>query len=482
MEPESRELASLRAALNSSAAARKKAQERENAGGATAPTHASVSQGVVETVAASSASQSPSVSSAEGGAAPLVVATTRKPQSDPATIAPASGGNETQQTPAVKPQVARSVAARPATPAPRTVTVRSGDSLSLIFQREQLSSTDLANMMSSGKKARALKRLRPGQELEIVRGTGGTLEKLVHHVDITRALHVTRNGDKFSFEEISTPLEPKVATASGTVESSLYVAGQRAGITDRLIMGMVEIFGWDVDFALDIRAGDSFSVVYEELYKDGVKVRDGEILAAEFVNRGRALRAVRYEDPTGKVAFYSHDGLSMRKAFLRTPVEFARISSKFNLKRRHPILHKIRAHKGVDYAASRGTPIKATGDGKVVFAGRKRGYGNTVILQHGSEYTTLYGHMHRLRKGLKTGGRVEQGQIIGSVGSTGLATGPHLHYEFRVRNVHKDPLRVKLPKALPIAREYKGHFKSHTREVLAKLESVSAKLRVASAQ
>ncbi|MGI9331569.1 MAG: OapA family protein [Gammaproteobacteria bacterium] len=369
-----------------------------------------------------------------------------------------------------------------AAPRPRIVTVLNGDSLSLIFKRENLSATDLGNMMSAGKQARPLTKLRPGQKLEFVTGADGSLQKLVHHADITRALQVTREGDAFHFEEILTPLEVVTATASGTLESSLYEAGQRAGITDRLIMGMVEIFGWDVDFALDIRAGDSFTVVYEELLKDGTKVREGEILAAEFVNRGRVIRAVRYEDPKGRVAYFSDDGLSMRKAFLRTPVKFARISSRFNLKRRHPILHKIRAHRGVDYAASRGTSIKATGDGKVIFAGTKRGYGKTVIIQHGAEYTTLYGHMHRIGKGIKRGRRVEQGQIIGGVGSTGLATGPHLHYEFRVRGIHKDPLKVKLPKALPIAKEYKGHFKSNTREVLAQLENASAKLKVASSQ
>ena len=221
-----------------------------------------------------------------------------------------------------------------------------------------------------------------------------------------------------------------VATAAGVIDSSLFEAGQRVGLSDNLIMQMAEIFGWDVDFALDIRAGDRFALVFEEQFKDGEKIGEGPIIAAEFINLGRRIRAVRYVDPEGKTDYFSPDGRSMRKAFLRTPVNFARISSRFSFSRRHPILHKMRAHRGVDYAAPRGTAVKASGDGRVIFASRKGGYGRTIIIRHGSAYTTLYAHLARFSKGVRPGKRVEQGQVIGYVGSTGLATGPHLHYEY----------------------------------------------------
>ena len=244
-------------------------------------------------------------------------------------------------------------------------------------------------------------------------------------------------------------------------------------------MEMAEIFGWDIDFSLDIRAGDEFLVLYEELYENGDKVGDGNILAAEFINQKKSYRAVRYENPNGRVAYFAPDGLSMRKAFLRSPVKFGRVSSRFNLKRLHPVLHKIRAHRGVDYAAPRGTPIRASGDGKVIFVGRKGGYGRTVMLRHGSTYTTLYAHMNGYAKGVRSGRRVNQGQVIGYIGSSGLATGPHLHYEFRVRGVHRNPLTVKLPQAAPVPREHKHDFIEKTRSFVTQLD-VIAKVRLAS--
>ena len=233
---------------------------------------------------------------------------------------------------------------------------------------------------------------------------------------------------------------------------------------------MTDIFAWDVDFALDIRVGDRFALIFEEQFKGREKVGEGPIAAAEFMNRGRRIRAVRYIDSTGRSDYFSPDGRSMRKAFLRTPVNFTRISSRFNLKRRHPILHKLRAHRGVDYAAPRGTAVKASGDGKVIFAGRKGGYGRTVIVRHGSVYTTLYAHLSRFSKGIRSGKRVRQGQTIGYVGSTGLATGPHLHYEFRVRGAHRDPLKVKFPKAAPLEKRYMADFREKADPLLAKLD------------
>ena len=238
-------------------------------------------------------------------------------------------------------------------------------------------------------------------------------------------------------------------------------------------MELAGIFGWDIDFALDIRQGDSFAVIYEEVFLDGEKVRDGDIIAATFSNRGESYQAIRYTDASNHTDYYSPDGHSMRKAFLRTPVEFSRISSRFSLGRKHPILNTIRAHKGVDYAAPRGTPIKATGDGKVIYRGVKGGYGNVVIIQHGSSYSTLYGHMSRFARGVHSGSHVKQGQIIGYVGSSGLATGPHLHYEFRINGVHRNPLTVKLPDAQPLPKQYMADFQMHANQLVASLDLLS---------
>ncbi|MDE0458462.1 MAG: peptidoglycan DD-metalloendopeptidase family protein [Chromatiales bacterium] len=360
------------------------------------------------------------------------------------------------------------------------VTVSSGDSLYLIFKRLGLQQRDLALMTGLKPLAKKLARIAPRQEIEFYLDTESRLTRLVHRLDRLRSLHVFREGDAFEFEEVVEPPETAVATAAGVIDTSLFEAGQHAGLSDSLIMQMAEIFGWDVDFALDIRAGDRFALVFEEQFKDGEKVGEGPIVAAEFTNRGRRIRAVRYADPTGRTAYFSPDGRSMRKAFLRTPVNFTRISSRFSFSRRHPVLHKMRAHRGVDYAAPRGTAVKASGDGRVVFAGRNGGYGRTIVLRHGSVYTTLYAHLSRFSKGIRPGKRVEQGQTIGYVGSTGLATGPHLHYEFRVRGAHRDPLRVKLPQAAPLAEGYMDDFRSKAEPLLAKLD-LTARTAIATA-
>ena len=358
----------------------------------------------------------------------------------------------------------------PAAPPAHRVTVNRGDSLYLIFKRLDLPQRDLALMIGLQPIAKKLARLAPGQEIEFHVDAESRLTRLVHRLDAIRSLHVFRSGDAFTFEEVVEPPEVAVASATGIINSSLFEAGQHAGLSDNIIMQMAEIFGWDVDFALDIRAGDRFTLLYEEQFKDGEKIGEGPIIAAEFTNRGRRIRTVRYVDPAGHTDYFSDDGRSMRQAFLRTPVKFTRISSRFSFSRRHPLLHKMRAHRGVDYAAPTGTPVKASGDGKVVFAGRKGGYGRTIVLQHGSTYSTLYAHLSRFSKGLRKGKRVEQGQIIGYVGSTGLATGPHLHYEFRVQGVHRDPLKVKLPRATPLAQKYMADFREKAKPLLAALD------------
>ena len=358
----------------------------------------------------------------------------------------------------------------PAADPAHRVMVERGDSLYLIFKRLGLSQGDLALMTASKPLKKKLARIAPGQEIEFHVDAESRLTRLVHRSDMLKSLHVSRDGDTFTFEEVVETPDVSVASATGVIDSSLFEAGLSAGLSDNIIMQMTDIFAWDVDFALDIRDGDRFALIFEEQFKGREKVGEGPIVAAEFMNRGRRIRAVRYVDSTGRSGYFSPDGRSMRKAFLRTPVNFTRISSRFNLKRLHPILHKIRAHRGVDYAAPRGTAVKASGDGKVIFAGRKGGYGRTIIVQHGSVYTTLYAHLSRFSKGLRSGKRVRQGQTIGYVGSTGLATGPHLHYEFRVRGTHRDPLKVELPKAAPLEKKYMADFRGKADPLLAKLD------------
>ena len=260
----------------------------------------------------------------------------------------------------------------------------------------------------------------------------------------------------------------------------MFLAGTNAGMEQSLIMEVASIFGWDIDFALDIRSNDRFSVLYEEHFLNGEKLRNGPILAAEFTNQGKTFKAVRYTDSKGSSNYFTPEGNSMRKAFLRTPVDFARISSHFNLKRKHPVLNRIRAHKGTDYAAPTGTPIKAAGDGKVTWAGTKGGYGRTVMIQHGQSYKTLYAHMRRYGKGIRSGVRVKQGQIIGYVGSSGLATGPHLHYEFYVNGAVRNPVRVSLPKAKAIPKKELANFKAQTTPIVATLQNYQKNIQIAS--
>ena len=234
-------------------------------------------------------------------------------------------------------------------------------------------------------------------------------------------------------------------------------------------MNLAGIFAWDIDFVLDIRQGDDYYILYEEIYQDGQYVMDGEIIAAEFNNDGRTIRAIRFVNEDGRVDYFTPEGESVRKAFVRAPVDFTRISSSFNPRRRHPVLNTIRAHRGVDYAAPKGTPIKAAGDGKVIFRGRKGGYGNAVIVQHGGNITTLYAHMSNFARSAPFGSRVKQSQVIGFVGSTGLATAAHLHYEYRLNGVHRNPRTVKLPQAEPIGEKYREAFLTQVEPILAEL-------------
>jgi murein DD-endopeptidase MepM/ murein hydrolase activator NlpD len=352
----------------------------------------------------------------------------------------------------------------------KLIKIKAGDTLASIFNKAGLNASVTYKVDSLNEQTKQLRRIKPGQEISLLIDESGQLEGLKYMPDVTHTLIINRQPDNSLKSEIQHhPLEPIPVYKSGTITSSLFEAAAENGISENIIMELAAIFGWDIDFALDIRKGDQFSIVYNELYKDGTKIRNGTILAAEFINQGKRYQAVYYTDPKGKSGYFSPDGKSMRKAFLRSPVKFSHISSRFTLKRFHPILAKWRSHKGVDYAAARGTPIRASGDGKISFRGKKSGYGNTIMIKHGAKYTTVYAHMSRFAKGMKNGKRIKQGQVIGYVGSTGLATGPHLHYEFRVNGVHRNPLTVKLPAAKPIDKSFKPHFKKQTKSYLSML-------------
>jgi murein DD-endopeptidase MepM/ murein hydrolase activator NlpD len=354
-----------------------------------------------------------------------------------------------------------------------TVTVKPGQTISSILEAQGMSKDEWLELMALGKATAGLKTLRAGDKLSLRMDSEDSLEELSYEIDQTHTLQVRRINDKLEALTLEAELEHRTAQAVGVIDSSLFAAGLKAGLSHRMVMAFAALFNYDVDFALGLRDGDRFAVVYDTVYKkNGEKLRDGDIIAAEFVNQGRTYRAMRYVNADGTVAYYTPDGQSLRKAFIRTPVDFARISSSFNLARRHPILNIIRAHKGVDYAAAIGTPVKATADGRVEFKGVKHGYGNVVMLKHGSQYETVYAHLSRFREGLREGMPVRQGQVIAYVGMTGLATAPHLHYEFRVNGVHKNPVTVALPRANPLSRTQLAKWRADNAQVIAQIDAL----------
>jgi len=346
--------------------------------------------------------------------------------------------------------------------------VKRGDTLEVLFRRNGLSLTDLAAMVALPDASAALRLLKPGDRLEISHLDGQVLS-LRRELDEIKVLSIARQDTGFAANTIEREVDIRTTGAHGQITSSLFEAGNDAGIADRTTMDMAGIFEWDIDFIQDVREGDTFTVIYEELWRDGVKLRDGEIVAAEFVNQGKSFRAARFRDESGRAGYFTPDGRSVRKAFIRAPLNFTRISSNFNPSRKHPVLNTIRAHRGVDYAAPTGTPIRAAGDGKVLFRGVQGGYGNTIVLQHGSNITTLYGHLSRFGSA-RAGARVAQGDVIGYVGRSGLATGPHLHYEYRVNGAHRNPRTVSLPPADPIPAEQQTAFQAATEPLWRQLD------------
>lgn len=362
------------------------------------------------------------------------------------------------------------------------VEVRKGDNLALLMENQGVSYAEVMRLLAAGPDAQKLTRLKPGQIMQIARDNEGQLLAVKMELDLENTLLVSRSGETFSAEIEHQPLTITLREAHGIIDDSLFMAGKEAGLSDNLIMKLADIFAWDVDFVLDIRSGDRFALVYEEVFKDGVKIRDGNVLAASFSNRGNVLNAARHTLKDGRVSYYTPEGRNMRKAFIRTPLDFTRISSKFTYNRPHPVLKGVtRPHRGVDYAAPTGTPVKVTGDGKVIFVGRNRGYGKHIIVQHGERYRTLYAHLNAYRKGMRKGKRVSQGQTIGYVGMTGLASGPHLHYEFRVDGVHRNPLTIKFPESSPLPESEKLAFSIRSTPVLGRLSQMVERASLASA-
>lgn len=360
------------------------------------------------------------------------------------------------------------------------LTVRKGDTLSSLLQKAGLSLNDIHNITNSSKDAHKLTSLNLDDRLDVLMKDGQAQELRLHHSKL-ESVAVKRIGDSYQSERVTLVPEVRYSYAHGVIDSSLFMAGQKAGLNDKMTLKLADIFAYDIDFLQDIQEGDSFSVMYEDLYLDGKSIGHGNIIAAEFTNQGKAYRAVQYTNKNGSTNYYTPDGNIMRKQFLRTPVDFARVTSYFNLSRKHPILHKIRAHKGIDYGAPTGTPIKAAGDGKVVFAGVRNGFGKVVMIQHGGAYTTLYGHMSKIS--VKNGARVSQGQVIGAVGQTGLATGPHLHYEFHVNGTAVNPLaNMNVAMAEPLSKAEKADFNKKISSAMAQMKQLASEATRAPSQ
>src|SRR5260221_12404747 len=348
------------------------------------------------------------------------------------------------------------------------VVVGRNDTLDAIFRRMALDTADLAAIRQLPGIRQSVDFLKPGDAIKLTH-RDGEIKELSRKVSETQTLRVVRGDAGFAAKMIDNPVETRIRTATATIDSSLFQAAEAADISDIVALKLANVFAWDIDFVLDIREGDRFTVVYEQIYQDGKYLRDGEVLAAEFINSGKVYRGVRFVTDAGSTGYYTPDGLPMRKALLRAPVEFTRVSSVFNPHRMHPILNRIRGHMGTDYAAPTGTPVHAAGDGRISFAGRRGGYGNAVVLAHSNSVSTLYGHMSRFARHIRIGTHVLQGDVIGYVGMTGLATGPHLHYEYLVNGVHKNPQTVQLPGAEPLRADTLQKFRHLTAPLLADL-------------
>ena len=356
------------------------------------------------------------------------------------------------------------------------VRVRSGETLGLVFEQMKLPATLMHRLLDETSARSALTHLREGQELAFEIDGAGQLKTLRFDRDASSRIDLSVEGDRIQERVQLRPIERRVEIAGGTIRSSLYRDGARAGLSAGAINDMANIFKYDIDFVEDVRDGDTFQVVYEDLWREGQRVGSGNILGATFTNRGKRFTAFAFER-NGKIEYFDETGRPLKKVLMRIPIEFARLSSTFGM-RKHPVLGRMRAHKGVDYAARTGTPIMAAGDGRVAFAGWKSGYGRAVIIDHGQGRSTLYGHMSAWGK-YKQGQHVGQGSTIGYVGMSGLATGPHLHYEFRIGGKQVNPLTVTMPKPTPLGGAELARFRAATAPAVAKLLMVEKNTRLA---
>ena len=348
--------------------------------------------------------------------------------------------------------------------------VKHDDTLSTLLARLNIRNAEALEFLRRAPEARVLpSQLRPGRTVLAKTSEDGDLLELLYQIGPDTALQVKREADAYHAEQVQVALENRTLMKSAEIQSSLFAATDDAGIPDSIAMQLAEIFSSDIDFHLDLRRGDRFSVVYEASYNNGEMVKSGRVLTAEFVNQGKTYHAVLYRDQAGHANYYTPEGKSLHKAFLRSPLEFSRISSGFSLARFHPVLQTWRAHKGVDYAAPIGTRIKATSDGTVTFIGTQGGYGNVIMLQHAGGISTVYGHLSHFAAGLRKGQKISQGDVIGQVGMSGLATGPHLHYEFRVHGEHRDPLKVALPTNVPLSRGDLAAFQQQAQPLASQL-------------
>jgi len=351
----------------------------------------------------------------------------------------------------------------------RNERVQRGDTVAELLRRLNVEDSAANEYLIKNKAAEPFRQLSVGKEVQSEIAADGSLLALRFLNNNGNQTVIEKTASGFIVSSLPAQLEQRVFLRTGEINSSLYAATDAAGLSDPIANQMAEIFGGDIDFHRDLRKGDKFTVVYEMTYSNGEAVRSGRILAAEFINQGRAFRAVYFQTTPTAGDYYSPEGKSMHKAFLRSPIEFSRVSSGFSMSRFHPVLNKWRAHKGVDYAAPIGTKVKVTADGVVSFVGSQGGYGNVIIVNHQGRYTTVYGHLSRFAPNIHRGQRVSQGEIIGNVGMTGLASGPHLHYEFKIDGTQRDPLRVALPDAAPISATQKTAFLNGTRELIDQL-------------
>jgi len=361
----------------------------------------------------------------------------------------------------------------------KSAQVAPGDSMARIFKQLGIPDRELALLLESKPLGPRLKSIFPGHDLRFTLNANNELLKLAYSPGPLETLEFERVGDRFIGHDVQREPERVTAYKHAKIDHSLFIASQRAGLDDVLTMRIAQIFQWDIDFVLDIRKGDEFYVLFEELYLEDKFIGFGDVLAAEFVNQGDSYQALQYEDPHGQKGYFNPRGENMKKAFLRAPVEFSRISSNFNLRRKHPLHKRTMPHRGIDYAAPRGTPILAAGDGKVITASKSGSNGNYIVLQHGEQFVTKYLHLSKFARGMRTGKRIVQGDTIGYVGSTGWATGPHLHYEFLVNGSHKNPRTVKLPDATPVPGQELEAFNKQARPLISLLNNYKQQIQLA---